>query len=312
MDDSEVRVLVVGVGFVGAKYLRILSQSVEPAQLGVVDQSPIEPSVLGDVRQYENLAIALEVLRPSTVIVAVPPESAQDVAFTSLDAGARSVMVDKPVAIRREQLRPAAPAGRAFVGFHTHFAPGVSDLWRGEEGADEAHVTLRCVRHEHYYTGWRRSWATAGGTLHQQAIHGIAAACRVLGWPTVDRAHARFVRVRKWADSEDGLIATVRFQSGQKLTIETDVTYEGDRTHSVLFAGGSLKQPIEVRGSNMEAGTRPISLSPSHDELRREMLEAVISVGKGHTPDDRLFDLTDLPSVLEVIDAAYDAAGLPS
>jgi predicted dehydrogenase len=198
-----------------------------------------------------------------------------------------------------------------FVAFQTHFARGLADLvedagLRGDAGL-RALVTLSRRRDPDYYRGWRRTYATAGGVLHQQAIHGVALALR--WWPPGDAVAAcRSVVVhrRRWKAVEDEVHAVIRFASGRELQIAASVDSPADARHTLVLQGSSGRVVV-VDGRNLEYGV--LDGSPprrvTHEELRAELYRALITVVRGGPAHRLLYPLASLPWPLEVLRHVY-------
>ncbi|MFF4647751.1 Gfo/Idh/MocA family protein [Streptomyces sp. NPDC001389] len=298
------RTLLVGVGEVGSKHLAALAETHGFTLAGVVDPvQEIRPGVpvFADYRQ------ALAVLHPELVIVATPPGVALDVARHAARAGA-TVLVEKPVTVRPEDLAPPAPEdGRIFVAFQPHFAPGLPSLLAAPASVTRAEVTLNCRRDPHYFREWRRSYETAGGILHQQAIHGVALALRLLGEPPVETCSAELARWRGLAETEDSIRAEVQFVGGASLTVAARVDSDENPRHDVVLhhVTGEHRQ---IRGRNLEAGTGPLPQAPTHELLRSCLYRALRAVHQGEPAHPSLFPLSSLRYTLEVIDHVYRAA----
>ena len=241
------RTLLVGAGEVGAKHLAALADA-HGFDVTAVAEPTLCRSSLG-VPLFAGHHAALRTLRPELVIVATPPGTARDAARTGA-----TVLVEKPVTTRPADLAHRAGDERIHVAFQPHFAPGLAELLaRPPECVRQAEVILHCRRDPHYYRGWLRRAGTAGGVLHQQAIHGLALALRLLGHRQITRCRATVVRWRQLAETEDRVHADITFDSGQTLTIAARVDDEGPARHEITLrdAAGHL---WHVAGRNLEAG----------------------------------------------------------
>ncbi|MFE1958370.1 Gfo/Idh/MocA family oxidoreductase [Streptomyces sp. NPDC059479] len=163
-----------------------------------------------------------------------------------------------------------------------------------------------CRRDRAYYRTWRTRFATAGGVLHQQAIHGLALALRLLPPGPVSSCTADVWRERRWAESEDRVAAEIGFASGAVLTVDARVDSDEPTRHEVLLdlANG---QRLRVRGRNLEAGLGRTDTAPSDQTLRHAMYHA-LSVADRHSFHPCLFPLSALRRPLEVIDHVYRTA----
>ncbi|WNI18085.1 Gfo/Idh/MocA family protein [Actinacidiphila sp. ITFR-21] len=302
------RVLLGGAGEVGMKHLDALNGTESTTVVAVADPRPVTglPAGLPRLAHWHN---ALERFAPDLVVVAVPPGTALEVARGAARTGA-TVLVEKPVTVRAADLgRPEPADERIFVAFQPHFAPGLPGLLDHKAEVRRAEVTLVCRRDRAYYRTWRTHWATSGGVLHQQAIHGLALALRLLPPGDIASCDALVRHERQWAESEDHVTAEITFDSGAVLTVDARVDSDQPPRHDVLLHLRSGEH-LHVRGRNLEAGLGPAEAAPDDRTLRREMYRALPAPGTGglshHHPS--LFPLGALARPLEVIDHVYRTA----
>ncbi|WP_280337294.1 Gfo/Idh/MocA family oxidoreductase [Nocardia wallacei] len=295
------RVLVVGAGEVGAKHLAALAETPGMTVVGVADPAP-GLAVPAGVPLFDSWQAALEAVAAELVVVATPPGIALAAARDAAAAGA-AVIVEKPVVIDADVLEPRAGDERVFVAFQPHFAPGLDDLLAGPGHVVRAEVSLAVRRDPAYFRGWRRRFATAGGVLHQQAIHGLTLALRLMPGE-VETVDARLVHRRGLADTEDHVLASIVLAGGRTIGVDARVDYHGPPSHEVVlhYADG---QRVCVRGRNLEAGVGAISAAPTHQQLRRRLYTEVLAAAAGRPTHPCLFPLSALRRPLEVIDHVY-------
>ncbi|MEV5879377.1 Gfo/Idh/MocA family oxidoreductase [Streptomyces sp. NPDC052101] len=296
------RTLLVGAGEVGSKHLAALAATPGFDVAAVAD--PAQRRSFLAVPLFAGHHAALRTIRPELVIVATPPGNALDIARDAARTGA-TVLVEKPVTTRPADLAHRAGDERIHVAFQPHFAPGLAELLAHPPGTvRRAEVLLTCRRDPHYYRGWRQSAATAGGVLHQQAIHGLALALRLLGHHQISSCRASVARWRQLAETEDRVQADLIFHGGQTLTIAARVDAEGPARHEITLhdAVGHL---WHVRGRNLEAGLGPTTEAPTHQALRQQMYQALRAVHHRQPAHPCLFPLPALRHPLEVIEHVY-------
>ncbi|MFE0680621.1 Gfo/Idh/MocA family protein [Streptomyces sp. NPDC058961] len=300
------RVLLIGSGEVGAKHATALLSTEGMILVGVADPSPVVAPPAG-VPTYARWETALEVLDPDVVVVATPPGTALRAARAAARRGA-SVLVEKPVTLDPAELSPVPVDQLIFVAFQPHFAPGVPQLLAETPAARRAEVRLVCRRDRSYYRSWRTRYATAGGILHQQAIHGVALALRLLPSSPVSSCTAQVYRVRRWAESEDRISATTLFDNGTVLTVDARVdSVDEPRCHELTLHLEDGRR-LHVRGQNLEAGLGDPSAAPADLELRRAMYQALPTPDGEGPRHPSLFHLAQLGRTLEVIAHAYRTA----
>lgn len=296
------RVLLVGAGEVGVKHLDAIGRAPGLAVAAVAD--PVAPAVLPPGAAYfPSWGPALEAVDADLVIAAAPPGIALEAARAAARTGA-AVIVEKPAAVDPAELAWQAGDERIFVGFQSHFAPGLAALLAQRPAVDRAGVLLAVRRDPGYFRGWRRSYASAGGVLHQQAIHGLALALRLMpGQPEV--VTARAVYRRQLADSEDQVVARLELPGGRALAASARIDYDGTPRHEVTLRL-SAGQRLRVRGRNLEAGLGEFADAPSHEQLRRAMYAAALAAADSRGPvHPCLFPLPELRRPMEVIDRVY-------
>lgn len=295
------RVLLVGAGEVGAKHLAALAHAPGLAVAGVADPAPRTELPQG-LPVFVSQAAALGSLAPDLVVVAAPPGAALTAAREAAAAGA-AVLVEKPATTVPAALAPRPGDERVFVGFQPHFAPGLAGLLAKSPAVVRAEVTLAVQRDPGYFRGWRRAYATAGGVLHQQAIHGLALALRLLPGD-VETVNARLVHRRGLAETEDRVTADITLTGGRTVHVDARVDDPAPPRHELVLHLADGRR-LHVRGRNLEAGLGEPAAAPTHEELRRAMYTAVLDGADGRPAHPCLFPLTALRRPLEVIDRVY-------
>ncbi|MGW0997311.1 Gfo/Idh/MocA family protein [Streptomyces sp. NPDC002523] len=298
------RALLVGAGEVGVKHLTALHGVPGIKLCAVAD--PVQ-QIRAGIPLFAGHRGALAAMRPDLVVVATPPGMALTIARQAAATGAL-VLVEKPATLHPEDLTPRPGDERIYVAFQPHFAPGMDRLIINRPPVISADVLLTCRRDAAYFRTWRRSPATAGGILHQQAIHGLALALKVMGPHPVTGCQAETFYLRALAETEDRIHAYLRLAGGRTLTVTGRVDDEiGPARHHVTFrtAGGGS---YHVRGRNLEAGCGPASAAPTHEQLRALMYRALRDVHQGAPAHPCLFPLPALHHTLEVITHVYRAA----
>lgn len=298
------RVVLVGCGEVGGKHAQALARTPGLDLVAVADPAPVVAPPAG-VPLLADWGTALEDFAPDVVVVATPPGTALVVARAAARGGA-TVLVEKPVTLTAPELAPVPEDGRIFVGFQPHFAPGLAELLDQAPRVRQAAVTLVCRRDVGYYRGWRTRYATAGGILHQQAIHGLALALRLLPPGPVTACTSEVHHVRRWAEPEDRITATITFDDGALLTVDARVDSDEPRRHEVSLHLDDGRH-VQVRGRNLEAGLGNPRAAPSDLVLRQAMYRA-LPAGEAGPLHPSLFPLPQLRRTLEVIDHAYRTA----
>ncbi|MFD7580955.1 Gfo/Idh/MocA family oxidoreductase [Kitasatospora sp. NPDC059817] len=298
------RVLLVGAGEVGQKHLAVLTVMPGVAACAVAD--PVPPAALPPGAAYfTSWRSALDAAVFDLVVVAAPPGTALTAARAAALTGA-VVIVEKPATTDPAALAYQSGDERIFVGFQPHFAPGLAALLAQPPAIARAEVLLAVRRDPDYFRGWRRAYATAGGVLHQQAIHGLALALRLMPG-RLEAVTAEANHRRHLADSEDRITAELHLAGGQVLAVDARVDYDGPPCHELVLHLADGRR-LEVRGRNLEAGLGDPAKAPTHELLRQQMYAAVLATVGGGSVHPCLFPLTALRRPLEVIDRVYREA----
>ncbi|MFJ2745441.1 Gfo/Idh/MocA family protein [Streptomyces sp. NPDC087440] len=297
------RVVLVGAGEVGSKHMAALGSRPGTHLVAVADPAPhadVAPGVPRFLRWQDALA-----RNPDLVVVATPPGIALRVARAAARNGAR-VLVEKPVVISPAELRPVQEEdARIFVAFQPHFAPGLPALLAASPAVRRIDVSLSCRRDRPYFRTWRTSYATAGGVLHQQAIHGLALALRLLPDTPIVASRAQVIHVRQWSETEDRVSAQLALEGGELLTITARVDADNGAPHHHVVVHCADGRRLTVRGRNLHAGLGEPADAPGDLELRHALYDAVLADQPQHPA---LFPLPLLHRTLEVIDRVYRSA----
>ncbi|MGW7613480.1 Gfo/Idh/MocA family protein [Streptomyces sp. NPDC054766] len=293
--------LLVGAGEVGAKHLAALTGSPGVVVAGVADPAPRATLPQG-VPVFDSWQLALKAVAPDLVVVATPPGTALVAARDAALAGA-AVVLEKPATTDPTALAPQANDGGIFVAFQPHFAPGLHQLLAEPPAVVQAEVTLAVRRDLGYFRGWRRTYATAGGVLHQQAIHSLALALRLMPGE-IETVDATVAHRRGLAETEDHVTAAIALADGRTVHVDARIDHPGTARHVLVIRLADGRR-LQVRGRNLEAGLGDLATAPTHEELRREMYAAVLAAAEGRGVHPCLFPLPALQRPLEVIERVY-------
>ncbi|MDA3644345.1 hypothetical protein LZ318_30965 [Saccharopolyspora indica] len=298
------RALLVGAGLPGLRYLPAFKRLDGKWCVleGIVGTAA--SAELPGVPVFPRLDTALVALRPHVVIVTAPPPASLHLARQAARFGA-TVLVEPPVMISATGWVPKPSDERIYVALHSHFAPGLAGLFLEPPAIERAEVDLVCHQGAEDFGTWQQFWNHSGGILHQQALAGIALAMRLLPRSTVLKCTGRRWHRREHSPAEDAIDAEVLFTDGRRLAIDarTDAPTDLHRRHELRLVHGT--KVTEIAGRNLEAGLARRTTAPSETALRTQMLRAVADVADDRLMHASLFELRDLPKVLEVINRVY-------
>lgn len=204
-------------------------------------------------------------------------------------------IVEKPLAMSMEEADEIISASEksgvvACVSHQNRFNVAVQELRRAVENnrfgkLSHGSVHIRWNRNENYYSqdDWRGKWATDGGALMNQCIHGID----LLRWMMGDEVESVYGSTRNsqhpYIEAEDVGVAVVNFKNGGVGTIEGSVnTLENLEETLCVFGEKGM-----VRLGGMNASTVDVwrfTDEEAADKDKRFIEEKAPNVyGNGHT-----------------------------
>lgn len=236
----------------------------------------------------------LSVMKPELVAIATWSGNHAEIAEYCALQGVNFI-VEKPMAMSiAEADRVIAATEKtgvtAGVCHQNRFNIAVQELRRAVEcdrfgRLSHGSVNIRWCRNEDYYNqdSWRGKWASDGGALMNQCIHGID----LLRWVMGDEVESVYGSVRNrqhpYIEAEDIGVAVVNFKNGAVATIEGTVNaFENLEETLCLFGENGM-----VRLGGMNASTVDVwkfKDEEAADEDRRIIEEKAANVyGNGHT-----------------------------
>ncbi len=146
-------------------------------------------------------------------------------------------------------------------------------------------INVRWCRGKSYYDqdSWRGKWATDGGALMNQCIHGID----LLRWLMGNEIESVYGSTRNiqhpYIEAEDVGVAVINFKNGAVGTVEGTVNAVNDLEETLTIFGE--KGMVKVGGMNAnKIDVWQFNEEDSKDTSRREIIECAPNVyGHGHT-----------------------------
>ncbi len=218
----------------------------------------------------------------STVFIATRHDSHARYAEAAIRAG-KSVFVEKPLALSREELDGVATAvralqGRLMVGFNRRFAPALQ--WAFENlGPDRSHSRLLCRVNAgplpaHH---WLLDPEVGGGRLLGEGCHFLDLACHI----------ARSAPVSVYARALDGSV-----RDGHYEDFSLDVTFANGATASIEYISGGdpslAKERIEIHRSGTSVVIDDFRVAEIH-RAGRTARKTWATRDKGHRAEVRAF-----------------------
>lgn len=197
--DRRMRVVVVGLGFIGAQRARAATVARSTKLAGVVDQDRTHAKAFAanlKVPAFRSLEDALERVdddpnSPRGVVIATPPGDHCESIRLALSAGAH-VLCEKPIALEAREARSVAMFAdqkrlKLATGFNHRFYPPVQDALKliGEWAIGRTESVRVEIGHragEEFLTGWHVDPSlSGGGTLMDNGPHACDLIRRFLG-----------------------------------------------------------------------------------------------------------------------------------
>ena len=230
-------------------------------------------------------------------LIAVATESGihAEIALYCIDHGIHCI-IEKPIAMNikdaDEIVRRSKEKGVKVSACHQNrFNVAVQEMRRALEAGrfgklSHASVHVRWNRNENYYTqaSWRGKWASDGGALMNQCIHGID----LLRWMMGDEAEEVYGQTRQqfhdYLEAEDVGMAVVKFKNRAVATIEGTTNVYPRNLEETLYLFGETGT-VKLGGTS----TNNIDVWQFADETEADrqnkgLEEATSNVyGNGHT-----------------------------
>jgi predicted dehydrogenase len=220
-------------------------------------------------------------LSPDVAAIATPSALHAEQAVYWMERGAH-IVLEKPVALSTAAMERIAEAQRQFdrkiaVAYVLRYSPHIRLLARAAEAGRFGrifHVGLNVYwnRNDHYYTQapWRGTWAHDGGTLMNQATHGID----LLQWLVGDSpswVHGTLSRFMRPIEADDFASATIGFAKGAVGTVNVTVNTYPENLGTRLTILGETGT-VELSGNGPDAvSTWRFPPEPEWDGIDQEI-----------------------------------------
>ena len=289
------------------------------------------------IRHYTDYRKMLEENEIELVGIATESGIHAEIALYCIDHGVNCI-IEKPIAMSirdaEEIIRRSEEKGVKVAACHQNrFNVAVQELRRALEAGrfgrlSHGSIHVRWNRDENYYTQapWRGKWASDGGALMNQCIHGID----LLRWMLGDEVEEVYGQTRQqfhdYLEAEDVGMAVVKFRNGAVATIEGTTNVYPRNLEETLYIfgekgtvklGGKSTNNIDVWqfADETEADARNRGLQEQtsnvygngHSSLYADMIQAVQENRKPYV------DAVAGRNALELVLAVYKSqkTGLP-
>ena len=234
---------------------------------------------------------------PDLELVAIATESGvhAEIALYCIDHGI-NIIVEKPIAMSMEDadeiVRRSAQKNVKVCACHQNrFTVAIQQMRRALEAGrfgklSHGSIHVRWNRNQNYYdqAPWRGKWATDGGCLFNQCIHGID----LLRWMMGDEVEEVYgvtnQRFHDYLECEDIGMAVVKFKNGAVGTIEGTVNVYPQNLEETLFLFGQTGT-VKIGGkSTNNIDVWNFADETEEDQKNKGLQEQTSNVyGNGHT-----------------------------
>lgn len=247
------------------------------------------------IKRYSDYQKMLEEVKPELVGIATESGIHAEIALCCIDHGVHCI-IEKPIAmsmadadeiIRRSEEKKVKVAACHQNRFNLAVQETRKALEEGRFGRlSHGSVHVRWNRNEDYYAQapWRGRWASDGGALMNQCIHGID----LLRWMFGDEVEEVYGATRQqfhpYLEAEDVGMAVVKFKNGAIATIEGTTNVYPQNLEETLYLFGE-KGTVKIGGkSTNNIDVWDFAQETQKDDSNKHLREVTSNVyGNGHT-----------------------------
>ncbi len=297
------RYALIGCGRIAANHIKaVVNNHLEFAAVCDADSAHMENLLTKHglekepaIARYTDYKKMIEEVHPTLVGIATESGIHAEIALFCIEHGVNCI-IEKPMAMSiqdaDEIIRRAREKGVKVSACHQNrFNLAVQEtrkaLQEGRFGTlSHGSVHVRWNRNEGYYeqADWRGKWASDGGALMNQCIHGID----LLRWMFGDEIEEVYGVTRQqfhhYLEAEDLGMAIVKFKNGAIATIEGTTNVYPQNLEETLYMFGE-KGTVKLGGkSTNNIDVWEFADSRDSDSENQHLQEATSNVyGNGHT-----------------------------
>ena len=294
---------LIGCGRIATNHVKaILNNGLEFAAVCDVDQQQMENLLAKhglekdhSIARYTDYRKMVEEVRPELVGIATESGVHAQIALYCIDHGVNCI-IEKPIAMSMkdadEIVRRSEEKGVKVSACHQNrFNIAVQETRKALEAGrfgklSHGSVHVRWNRNKSYYdqAPWRGRWASDGGALMNQCIHGID----LLRWMFGDEVEEVYGQTRQqfhhYLEAEDVGMAVVKFKNGAIATIEGTTNVYPQNLEETLYIFGE-KGTVKIGGkSTNNIDVWDFADEEARDDANKGLKEATSNVyGNGHT-----------------------------
>ena len=294
---------LIGCGRIATNHVKaVLNNDLEFAAVCDVDQQQMANLLAKhglekdhSIARYTDYRKMVEEVQPELVGIATESGVHAQIALYCIDHGVNCI-IEKPIAMSMkdadEIVRRSEEKGVKVSACHQNrFNIAVQETRKALEAGrfgklSHGSVHVRWNRNKTYYdqAPWRGRWASDGGALMNQCIHGID----LLRWMFGDEVEEVYGQTRQqfhhYLEAEDVGMAVVKFKNGAIATIEGTTNVYPQNLEETLYIFGE-KGTVKIGGkSTNNIDVWDFADEEARDDANKGLKEATSNVyGNGHT-----------------------------
>ena len=294
---------LIGCGRIATNHIKaVLNNGLEFAAVCDVDPQQMENLLIKhglekdhSIARYTDYRKMVEEVQPELVGIAAESGVHAQIALYCIDHGVNCI-IEKPIAMSMkdadEIVRRSEEKGVKVSACHQNrFNIAVQETRKALEAGrfgklSHGSVHVRWNRNKSYYdqAPWRGRWASDGGALMNQCIHGID----LLRWMFGDEVEEVYGQTRQqfhhYLEAEDVGMAVVKFKNGAIATIEGTTNVYPQNLEESLYIFGE-KGTVKIGGkSTNNIDVWDFADEEARDDANKGLKEATSNVyGNGHT-----------------------------
>ena len=294
---------LIGCGRIATNHIKaVLNNHLEFA--AVCDTVPEQMEALlakhglekdSSIARYTDYKKMIEEVQPTLVGIATESGVHAEIALFCIDHGVNCI-IEKPIAMNMDDAdeivrRSEEKHVKVAACHQNRFNLAVQELRKALEAGrfgklSHGSIHVRWNRNEGYYNqaSWRGKWASDGGALMNQCIHGID----LLRWMFGDEVEEVYGVTRQqfhhYLEAEDIGMAVVKFKNGAIGTIEGTTNVYPKNLEETLYMFGE-KGTVKLGGtSTNNIDVWEFADEQEADKANQNLQEATSNVyGNGHT-----------------------------
>ena len=299
----EMKYALIGCGRIATNHIKaVLNNHLEFA--AVWDTVPEQMDALlakhglekdSSIARYTDYKKMIEEVQPTLVGIATESGVHAEIALFCIDHGVNCI-IEKPIAMNMDDAdeivrRSEEKHVKVAACHQNRFNLAVQEMRKALEAGrfgklSHGSIHVRWNRNEGYYNqaSWRGKWASDGGALMNQCIHGID----LLRWMFGDEVEEVYGVTRQqfhhYLEAEDIGMAVVKFKNGAIGTIEGTTNVYPKNLEETLYMFGE-KGTVKLGGtSTNNIDVWEFADEQEADKANQNLQEATSNVyGNGHT-----------------------------